>query len=166
MSAQPGLAGEFGVTERTDGTMQVTHDGQPLYYFIGDAELGMTNGQGIGDVWYVDDEATVATSENEELGTILIGANGMTLYLFTNDTDGQSACVDTCVNNWPPLIVAADEPINLAEGLEGDVATIERADGSLQVSFNGMPLYYFARDVLPGDTNGQGRGDVWYVVNP
>jgi predicted lipoprotein with Yx(FWY)xxD motif len=166
VSVQPGLAGEFGVTERTDGTMQVTHNNQPLYFFISDSEVGMTNGQGIGDVWYVDGVATIASVEDEELGTILIGSNGMTLYLFTNDTEGESACVDSCVANWPPLTVSADEPINLAEGLAGEVSTIERTDGSLQVTFNGSPLYYFVRDVLPGDSNGQGRGDVWFIVNP
>ena len=166
MSAQPGIAGEFGTTERTDGTMQVTHNGQPLYYWIGDVEAGQTNGQGVGDVWFVQEVSTIATIEDEELGEILIGPNGMTLYLFTNDTDGESVCYDNCAVSWPPLLVSADEPINLADGLEGEVTTTERTDGTLQVSFNGTPLYYFARDVLPGDTNGQGRGEVWFIINP
>lgn len=166
VTTQPGIGGEFGTTERTDGTMQVTHNGMPLYFFVGDVETGMANGQDIGDVWFVDAVATISTAEDDELGTILIGSNGMTLYLFTNDTESESACIDGCAANWPPLTVTADEPINLADGLEGEVGTIERADGSLQVTFNGMPLYYFVRDVLPGDTNGQGRGEVWFVVNP
>lgn len=166
LSVQPGLAGEFDVVDRTDGTYQVTHNGQPLYFFAGDSEAGMTNGQGIGDKWYVDPVATIGTIENNDLGTILVGPNGMTLYMFANDTATESACVDSCAVNWPPLTVADEEPVNLADGLQGDVTTIERADGTYQVSFNGHLLYYFARDVLPGDTNGQGRGDVWYVVNP
>jgi predicted lipoprotein with Yx(FWY)xxD motif len=48
----------------------------------------------------------------------------------------------------------------------GELGTITRADDSVQVTYNGMPLYYFAQDMLPGDTTGQGRGDVWWVVAP
>jgi predicted lipoprotein with Yx(FWY)xxD motif len=39
-----------------------------------------------------------------------------------------------------------------------------QADGSNQVTYAGKPLYHFAGDAKPGDTNGQGVGKVWFVV--
>jgi hypothetical protein len=53
-----------------------------------------------------------------------------------------------------------------AAGIEGELGIIERADGLRQVTYNGMPLYFFAQDAAPGDTNGQGRGENWFVVAP
>lgn len=104
----------------------------------------------------------VATSD---LGEILVDADGMTLYLFNNDSDGTSACVDSCAENWPPLLV--DGEATAGEGADASLlTTIERADGSMQAAYNGHPLYRFAGDAAPGDTTGQGVGDVWWVVSP
>ncbi|MGH2681814.1 MAG: COG4315 family predicted lipoprotein [Actinomycetota bacterium] len=107
---------------------------------------------------------TVATGMSD-LGTILSDADGRTLYLFLNDSGGESTCYDDCAANWPALVTEGDP---LAEG-EADVTllgTTERTDGGLQVTYNGNPLYYFAGDEAPGDTNGQGLIDAWYVVSP
>jgi len=112
-----------------------------------------------------DEEATVAVAENEELGQFLTDAEGMTLYLFTNDTEpGVSNCYDDCEEAWP--IFTAEEPLTLPEGVEGELTLIERTDGTTQVAYNGIPLYYWQGDEAPGDTTGQGVGDVWYVVAP
>ncbi len=99
---------------------------------------------------------TVATD-----GT-LIGPDGRTLYFFARDSrnSGKSACVDQCATNWPPLGVA-----NTAQPI-GDYAVVNRADGSKQWAYKGMPLYYFARDTKPGDKLGQGMGGVWSVARP
>lgn len=99
---------------------------------------------------------TVATD-----GT-LIGPDGRTLYFFARDTrgSGQSACVDQCATNWPPLGVARS-----AQAM-GDYTVINRADGSKQWAYKGQPLYYFARDAKPGDKLGQGMGGVWSVARP
>jgi predicted lipoprotein with Yx(FWY)xxD motif/uncharacterized cupredoxin-like copper-binding protein len=108
---------------------------------------------------------TVFVRQDPALGPILTDPNGMTLYLFTNDTvPGESTCYDECATNWP--IFTADEPLGLPGNVEGELTTITRTDGTTQVAYNGIPLYYFARDTQPGETNGQGRGDVWYVVHP
>ena len=90
----------------------------------------------------------------------------MRRYLFTNDTNGsgESTCADQCLANWPPLVVE-DEP-TVGDGLDAaDFDTITATDGSTQLTFNGWPLYYFAGDSAPGDVNGQGVGDVWYVID-
>jgi predicted lipoprotein with Yx(FWY)xxD motif len=97
-----------------------------------------------------------------DLGTILVDPDGFTLYVFTADSDGESACYDACAETWPP--VAADTQISsdLDESMFG---SIERTDGITQLTVNGMPLYLFASDTSPGDTSGQGVNDVWFVVD-
>uniref|UniRef100_A0A540VG41 Lipoprotein n=2 Tax=Litorilinea aerophila TaxID=1204385 RepID=A0A540VG41_9CHLR len=90
---------------------------------------------------------------------------GMTLYLFLRDEPNVSNCYDACASRWPPLLVDG-EPV-AGEGVDPALLGItERTDGTLQVTYNGWPLYYFARDERPGDTLGQGVGDVWYVISP
>lgn len=96
------------------------------------------------------------------LGKVLVGAGGMTLYLFLADSGGTSACSGGCAANWPPL--TGDLPA-LGTGLDAsDFGTITRGDGAKQVTFYGHPLYYFAGDKVAGDTNGQGLNSKWYVV--
>lgn len=101
-----------------------------------------------------------------DLGEIVVDSEGMTVYYFTNDEadSGVSACEGGCLEAWPPVISETDAPE--VEGVTGEVATIETPDGELQVTINGMPIYYFAEDEAPGDVNGQAVNDVWYVVAP
>jgi len=108
---------------------------------------------------------TVLVRQSSTLGPFLTDASGKTLYLFTKDTvKGESTCYDKCETNWP--IFTATEPLTLPDGVAGELTTITRTDGTTQVAYNGIPLYYFAGDANTGDTNGQGVGDVWYVVTP
>ncbi|RBI62157.1 hypothetical protein DMJ13_09735 [halophilic archaeon] len=107
---------------------------------------------------------TVRATTLPEHGVVLTDAEGMTLYRFTEDEAGESTCYDDCAEAWPPLTV--EESPTIPDGLPGEFATTEREDGSMQVTYDGTPLYSFARDEEPGDANGQGVGDVWFVVNP
>lgn len=159
-----GVPGELGVIERTTGTFQVTYNGMPLYYWWRDWAPGQTTGHGVGEVWWVVPPATLSWTQNDELGNILVGPNGMTVYTFSNDTDGTSACYDQCATNWPPLTVASADELLAGSGVTGELGVTERTDGTWQVTYNGMPLYYFASDAARGDATGQGRGDVWWVV--
>lgn len=106
--------------------------------------------------------ATVMTAESD-LGTILVDADGATLYLFTNDSPGVSTCEDACLAAWPPLIGEPEAGTGVDDSLLG---TLTRSDGSTQVTYNGWPLYYWANDVAAGDTTGQGVNGVWFVVDP
>ncbi len=112
-----------------------------------------------------EETQTVFVRQDPALGTILTDPNGMTLYLFTKDTmPGESTCYEQCAQAWPPY--TATEPLVLPRGVPGELTTISRTDGTTQVAYNGIPLYYWARDQQPGDTTGQGVGGVWFVVAP
>jgi predicted lipoprotein with Yx(FWY)xxD motif len=159
--------GMLGTTMRTDGTRQVTYNGWPLYYWQRDMQPGDTTGQNVGGVWFVLNPApapTVAVRTTEEHGPILTDVNGMTLYLYTRDAPGQSNCYDGCARAWPPLLAEGD--LVAPEGLPGMLETTMRDDGGMQVTYNGIPLYYWQRDTQPGETTGQNVGGVWFVVNP
>lgn len=105
---------------------------------------------------------TVAVASSD-LGDILVDGDGRTLYVFDNDTEGQSACTGGCLDAWPPLAGTPTAGDGVDESL---LSTITRDDGTTQATIGGSPLYYFASDTGPGDTNGQGVGDVWWVVDP
>lgn len=110
------------------------------------------------------DHHTVKVAKNEKLGSHLADEKGMTLYVFKKDSPGKSACAGDCVAKWP---LYYRDAVAVSGGLKaGDFATITREDGQKQTTYKGLPLYYFAADKAPGDANGQGVKDVWYVVAP
>lgn len=102
------------------------------------------------------------------LGTVLVGPNGRTLYLFEKDRGGSSACSGGCAQAWPPLTTTG-APKADAGAQASMLSTIKRADGSTQVTYAGHPLYSFFGDKRPGQDAGQGSkafGGGWYVVTP
>lgn len=107
-------------------------------------------------------EGTVAVA-NTGLGEVLVDAKGRTLYVFTKDKGDQSVCSGKCAVAWPALTVTgAATP---GTGVEASLlSTSKQANGSSQVTYGGKPLYHFAGDKAPGDTNGQGLNGVWWVV--
>jgi predicted lipoprotein with Yx(FWY)xxD motif len=100
-------------------------------------------------------------------GTVLVaGANGMTVYTFTKDVkdSGKSNCTSGCIDTWPALTVPAGATPSGGTSLTGKLGTITRDDGTLQVTYNGMPLYFFKNDKAPGDANG--IYEYWEAVKP
>jgi predicted lipoprotein with Yx(FWY)xxD motif len=98
--------------------------------------------------------ATVGVSKSS-LGSILVNANGHTLYLFKADSGMSSACTGACATAWPPLLVNGTP--TAGTGLTAaQLGTIARSGGSHQVTYDGHPLYLFIKDKKPGDVNGQG----------
>lgn len=97
-----------------------------------------------------------------DLGTILVDADGFTLYVFTADAAGESTCYEACADLWPP--VSGDTAISgdLDSSMFG---TTERTDGSSQLTVNDQPLYLYTPDQNPGDTTGQNVNGVWFVVD-
>lgn len=106
--------------------------------------------------------ATVMVATTE-LGDVLVDADGMTLYMFDPDMQGASTCYDECAMNWPPL-VAEGEPMAGAGADDAKLGTVERDDGTMQVTYDGWPLYLWTQDSAAGDTTGQGVNDVWWVL--
>ena len=104
--------------------------------------------------------ATEIEAEDSDLGTILVDSEGNTIYFFANYDEGVSNCNSDCLDNWPP--VAADGTPSAGDGVTAELGTMDGPEGS-QLTVNGYPAYYFAGDDEPGDTNGQGVGDVWWV---
>jgi predicted lipoprotein with Yx(FWY)xxD motif len=159
-----GIPGAVGTVPRDDGTTQVTYQGEPVYYYFGDAAPGDANGHGLEDVWFEVNPATVMMGGNDELGNFLVGPGGMTLYIFFEDHVGESYCYDECSREWPALIVHGDAQPLAAEGVSGALGLIEREDGSMQVTYNDIPLYFFHEDEAPGDALGNGSKEVWFTA--
>ena len=101
------------------------------------------------------------------IGTVLVaGSNGMTVYTFTKDVkdSGKSNCTGGCIDTWPALTVPAGATPSGGASLTGKLGTITRDDGTLQVTYNGLPLYFFKNDKAPGDANG--IYEYWEAVKP
>jgi predicted lipoprotein with Yx(FWY)xxD motif len=109
-------------------------------------------------------DAVVVVSDNA-LGQILTDGSGMVLYGFTADVDGTPTCNGGCAGAWPPVVVDAGFDVSTLPA-SGAFTVVDRADGTKQLKSGKWPLYYFAGDTAAGQTNGQGSGDVWFVVAP
>lgn len=110
----------------------------------------------------------VMTATVGSQGTLIVaGANGMTVYTFTKDVanSGTSACTGGCLTKWPALTVPAGSTPAGGSDITGKLGTITRADdGSAQVTYNGLPLYFYSGDKAPGDSNGIYTN--WVAVKP
>jgi predicted lipoprotein with Yx(FWY)xxD motif len=97
---------------------------------------------------------TVRSASSPGFGMVLTGPNGLTLYTHAGDTASTSTCTGSCATAWPPL-AASGQPMAGA-GVTGKLGTLTRADGTTQVSYAGLPLYYWEGDKKPGDVTGNG----------
>lgn len=153
--------------------------GKPLYFFIGDVVAGDTNGTAISnwrlarpEPWKISAStlATVLTGSGRALvasvddgvdGDEIITSeskNGFSLYTFDNDSVGVSNCSGPCLDMWPALM-ASDGADAIAP-----YSLIERGSGGLQWAFNGLPLYFYSGDSVPGEINGDEIGSVWHLA--
>ncbi|RIV27763.1 hypothetical protein DYU11_05550 [Fibrisoma montanum] len=109
--------------------------------------------------------AKVKIGSNATLGNFLTDEAGRTLYFFTKDVNGTSACTDGCLTSWP---IFFEETLTIGSGLNvKDFGSITRADGKLQTTYKGWPLYRFAKDETPGETKGNGAlNNTFFVANP
>ena len=83
--------------------------------------------------------------------------------MFTEDVGGKVSCYDTCQKYWPPLVGSATAGSGVDASLIG---TTTRKDGLMQVTYKGLPVYYFLKDKKPGDVFGQLVQGTWYVLSP
>lgn len=103
-----------------------------------------------------------------QLGAHLIDINESTLYRFDKDSAQPSVsnCADACATRWPPVTIKEGGNVYLAGVDPKAVGAIRRADGQVQLTVGGWPVYRFAQDTRPGDTKGQGVGGTWFAVDP
>ncbi|WP_328877726.1 SCO0930 family lipoprotein [Streptomyces sp. NBC_00299] len=179
----------LGSVTRADGTKQLTVDGWPAYRFAKDTNAGDVNGQGVGGTWYAlapdgkkaqggagteaGDLPGLSTREDSKLGEIVIDKNGHTVYRFMKDSPWpmKTACTGECLEKWPviaPVDAKDTEDIDLkGSGPRGQgYVVFDRPDGIKQQTIDCVPIYTFAGDKKPGDTNGQGVGGTWFAIRP
>src|SRR3954454_21874742 len=165
-------ASMLGTITRKDGKTQVTYNKYPLYTFAFDPKPGDTNGQAVKSIWWVmnaagvpqDEPAKVAVGAAPPLGKVLVDAHGETLYMYTKDTNGKSACTGVCLKLWVPLHTFGS-PTAGTGAKASLLGTNKFAPGITQVTYNKHPLYLFQGDQAPGDIKGQGFKKLWYAVD-
>lgn len=115
--------------------------------------------------------ATVSTRDISGVGTALINSAGNTLYFAEQEEDGTIRCVDSCLRFWMPLTVPAGTAPTAGSGITGTLATVNRPDGAVQVTYDNRPLYTFSLDDAPGKSAGDGAKDsfggtefVWHAA--
>ncbi|RNL73658.1 SCO0930 family lipoprotein [Streptomyces sp. I6] len=186
----------IGSVTRADGTKQLTVGGWPMYRYAKDAKPGDANGQGVGGTWFASapdgkkaalggggeeaggeesaeeaggesvDLAGLSVRKDPKLGEIVVDKNGMTAYVFTKDSAWpmKTACTGACLEKWPVIApVDANDTVGI---LKKGFVTFDRPDGIKQQTIDCWPIYTFAGDKKPGDTNGQGVGGTWFAVSP
>jgi predicted lipoprotein with Yx(FWY)xxD motif len=89
-------------------------------------------------------------------GAVLAGPSGLTLYTHAGDSATASTCTGACASAWPPLTIKGGASATGGAGVTGAFGTLTRADGTIQVTYKGHPLYYWQGDSKPGDTTGNG----------
>ena len=95
---------------------------------------------------------------------VVTDARGYTLYWFAPDTPTKPTCYGTCAAYWPP-VTTLNPPAG--SGVSGTLGTVKRSDGTLQVTYNGHPLYMYVGDSSPGQANGNNidlNGGYWYEM--
>jgi predicted lipoprotein with Yx(FWY)xxD motif len=126
----------------------------------------------------------LAVHEHEVLGSYLTDAQGRTLYVVVDENDESVGCAGECADAWPPFTLESLESM-MGESMSGEsmsddamamasvdamlAGTVERMDGTTQLTYQGHPLYYFVGDEEPGEVNCQAIenfGGTWYVISP
>jgi len=109
----------------------------------------------------------VKVAKNATLGKILVNRKGFTLYHLIKENTGTIHCTGGCLGLWPPLLLPKGVSKPKGKGLAGKLGVIKRPDisaGARQITYDGWPLYTFANDTKPGQTNGQNFAKVWFAV--
>jgi predicted lipoprotein with Yx(FWY)xxD motif len=108
---------------------------------------------------------TAVNTATTSLGVVLVGGNGMTLYMYDPDSNATPTCYAACATAWPPLVTTGP-PTAAGQANSALLKTAARTDGTTQVVYGNWPLYYWAKDGKPGDVTGQGVDGKWWVIGP
>ncbi|MFJ7271046.1 SCO0930 family lipoprotein [Streptomyces sp. NPDC099050] len=185
----------LGSVDRPDGTRQLTLAGWPVYRYAKDTRPGEAKGEGVGGTWHAlaadgkkaadaaeaegageaeeagpaegagKESAPLSAVDDAKLGKLMVDARGRTLYRFGKDSAWpmKFGCLDSCLNTWKPAApVEREKAVGIAAGLVGSV---ERPDGTRQLTIDCWPVYLYTGDTAPGQTNGHGLQGLWFAVN-
>lgn len=138
---------------------------------VGSLVLGACGSSGPAKQSFSGPSYAVGTGSVSGLGTILIDGQGFTLYMYAPDNQsGTSKCYGPCAVEWSPLTIpSGDNPVAGAGVTASKLSTTHRKDGTIQVTYNGWPLYTWAEDMAPGQATGEGLdnlGGLWWVLSP
>jgi predicted lipoprotein with Yx(FWY)xxD motif len=125
-------------------------------------------GYGEGDEATSGGDGIVSAAKVGDLGTVLVDSQGLTLYDFHKDKGSTSSCYGACAAAWPPLLTEGN-PQAQGPADRSMLGTTKRKDGTVQVTYNGWPLYTYAGDQGPGEANGNDIdqfGAEWYALQP
>ncbi len=106
---------------------------------------------------------TTSATVSGKTVTLLTNAQGRTLYYFKADTPTTTACSGGCASTWPPYLSSGAGTPTSASALTGKLAVQTTANGQ-QITYNGHLLYTYSGDSAPGQTNGEGIGNKWFVA--
>lgn len=162
----------YSLVQRASGEMQWALNGMPLYFFAGDTQAGQTNGEAIGNNWFVARTPSVAVNNHPTKNRLLVAHGNIlnaagsvdnsrldfTLYTFDDDTPGVTTCFGGCLAAWPALYAPAD-----AQAF-GDFSVITRDATTKQWAYKGLPLYFYVGDSKPGDVAGEYTD--WTIARP
>ena len=107
--------------------------------------------------------AAVSLRQDPGVGSFLVDGQGRSLYALASD-DGDASCTGDCLESWQPFI-SSGRPIGRAGVVPGFLSTVEGPGGESQVAYRGAPLFYYVGDEEPGEANGQGGDDIWFLVS-
>jgi predicted lipoprotein with Yx(FWY)xxD motif len=113
-------------------------------------------------------DGIISAAKVGDLGTVLVDSQGLTLYDFHKDKGSTSSCYDACAAAWPPLLTEGN-PQAQGPADRSMLGTTKRKEGTVQVTYNGWPLYTYAGDQSPGEANGNDIdqfGAEWYALQP
>jgi predicted lipoprotein with Yx(FWY)xxD motif len=181
------LADDFGEITREDGDKQTTYKGWPLYYYIGDINPGETNGEAVGNIWFVakpDYSVMLVNAQlighdgveyksdytpGQENVQYMVDQNGVTLYGFINDTFDKNNFTRADFSNDPVWPIFEIEKMKFPSTLDPSLFNVIEVHGRKQLTYKGWPLYYFGQDA---DVKGSNKGisfpapGVWPIVTP
>jgi len=121
----------------------------------------------------VVEEGLLTIREDATVGAYLVEENGKAVYININDTAGTtSTCYDDCAETWVPVPFSGTDIATIDSTMIGTdvdatlLGTITRTDGTVQLTYNGWPLYTYVNDMEDGDVMGNGMDTTWYLISP
>lgn len=113
---------------------------------------------------------TIGTGTVSGLGTVLVNAQGQTLYMFVPDNKSKVTCTGACATVWPPVALSSGQTATASGSVKQSLLGSDpNPSGGDVVTYNGWPLYTYVSDTSAGQANGQAlniNGGLWYVMSP